>query len=119
MLDENDLRQVELLMNRQTQNLFNNLAQIFHELEYIRRQIGNLEFDLKPIDKEILNLKLENFSLSIRTMNILKKLDVRTIKDLCTISQVDLLKVAGCGRTVLCEVDEFLKKHSLRLGMGT
>lgn len=117
-MTEELIQKFELILDRKLDNYFKHLNSIYYILEDIKKRIGNLEFDLKPIDSHILNMNIEDFNLSIRTLNILKKVMVKKVRDLCALNEMDLLLINSCGRKALREIKDFLESHSLRLGMG-
>jgi DNA-directed RNA polymerase subunit alpha len=117
-MDEEDFKRIEVIVDKKLQNFFNHLNSIYYRLESIEKRIANLEFDLKPIDHRILTMSLDEFDFTIRTSNVLKKLNIHTLKDLCTMTEIDLLTAKNCGRKVLEEIKKFLESHFLRLGMG-
>lgn len=70
---------------------------------------GNLRARLaRPID---------DFGLSVRSLNSLKNSNIRTLRDLVEFSQDDLLKVKNVGEKALQEIAELLQREELRFGM--
>ena len=71
---------------------------------------GNLRQKLaKPID---------DFGLSVRSLNSLKNSNIRTLKDLVEFSEDDLLKVKNVGEKALSEIAELLQRENLNFGMA-
>src|SRR5207249_10548419 len=71
---------------------------------------GNLRQRLaRPID---------DFGLSVRSLNSLKNSSIRTLKDLVEFSEDDLLKVKNVGEKALGEIAELLQREGLNFGMA-
>ena len=71
---------------------------------------GNLRQRLaRPID---------DFGLSVRSLNSLKNSNIRTLRDLVEFSEDDLLKVKNVGEKALSEIAELLQREGLNFGMG-
>lgn len=117
-MNEELVQKFELILEKKFENYFKHLNSIYYILEEIKKRIGNLEFDLKPIDSHILNMDIDNFDLTIRTTNVLKKVGVKKVRDLCLLTELDLLQIRECGRKTITEIKNFLDSHSLRLNMG-
>ena len=62
-------------------------------------------------------LDMDEFNLSVRTLNCLKYEDIYYMGDLVTKTERFLLQTPNFGKISLREVTEFLKKHSLSLNM--
>src|SRR5574342_713656 len=70
---------------------------------------GNLRIRLsRPID---------DFGLSVRSLNSLKNSNIRTLKDLVEFTEDDLLKVKNVGEKALSEIAELLQREGLNFGM--
>ena len=54
---------------------------------------------------------------SKRASNVCEKINIKTIKDLIQLTEVELLRVKGCGKRTLNEIKEHLASESLSLGM--
>lgn len=117
-MTEEDLQKIEILLEKKFGTYLQHLTYIYNILNDIKNRVSNLEFDLKPIDTKILGETMDQFDLSIRTMNVLNSLNIRTLQDLCCMKKSELLKVRGCGNHVLRELEAFLESHYLRFGMG-
>src|SRR5687767_9780614 len=61
---------------------------------------------------------IDDFGLSVRSLNSLKNSNIRTLKDLVEFSEDDLLKVKNVGEKALSEIAELLQKEGLNFGMG-
>ena len=60
---------------------------------------------------------IDDFGLSVRSLNSLKNSNIRTLKDLVEFSQEDLLKVKNVGEKALQEIAELLQREGLNFGM--
>ena len=61
---------------------------------------------------------IDDFGLSVRSLNSLKNSNIRTLKDLVEFSEDDLLKVKNVGEKALSEIGELLQREGLNFGMG-
>ncbi len=67
---------------------------------------------------EVLSRQLRKEKLSIRTLNCLRWVDIETVNDLIQVKAYDLLKIRNFGKKSLREVNTFLERLKLSLGMN-
>jgi DNA-directed RNA polymerase subunit alpha len=67
--------------------------------------------------RQRLSRPIDDFGLSVRSLNSLKNSNIRTLKDLVEFSEDDLLKVKNVGEKALSEIAELLGKEDLNFGM--
>ena len=73
----------------------------------------------KPqIKNENLNRSVEELELSVRSYNCLKNANIKTIGDLVTKSEAEMLKTKNFGRKSLNEIKDILAEMGLSLGMS-
>ena len=65
----------------------------------------------------ILDQRMINFSLCVRTLTILHQAKVDTVRDLVRLNKIDILKIRNAGRKTLAELDDFICDHNLNWGM--
>jgi len=65
---------------------------------------------------KLLNTKIVDCQISVRSLNCLKSVDVETIGDLCRLKKTDFLKIRNAGKKSLIELDDFLIDHGLEWG---
>jgi len=86
-------------------------------------QEGEIEIKEEKIDEEkektklMLEKSVEELELSVRSSNCLKTANIKSIADLVTKSEVDMLKYRNFGRKSLNEIKEVLSEMGLGLGM--
>ncbi|HDT14745.1 MAG TPA: DNA-directed RNA polymerase subunit alpha, partial [Firmicutes bacterium] len=86
-------------------------------------QEGEIEIKDDKIDEEqekvksMLSKSVEELELSVRSSNCLKNANIKSIADLVTKSEVDMLKYRNFGRKSLNEIKEVLSEMGLGLGM--
>ena len=68
-------------------------------------------------DNELLDRKLVDFALTVRTINVLSMNDIKTVRDLVRLHRTDFLNLRSTGKKTLNEIEEFLLDHDLRWGM--
>jgi DNA-directed RNA polymerase subunit alpha len=66
---------------------------------------------------EHLNKSVDELELSVRSYNCLKNANIRTIGELVTRSETEMLKTKNFGRKSLNEIKEILTGMGLSLGM--
>ena len=67
---------------------------------------------------DVLGRPIDDFGLSVRSLNSLKNSNIRTLEDLVEFSEDDLLKVKNVGEKALSEIAELLQREGLNFGMG-
>jgi DNA-directed RNA polymerase subunit alpha len=60
---------------------------------------------------------IDDFGLSVRSLNSLKNSNIRTLRDLVELSEDDLLKVKNVGEKALAEIGDLLQQEGLNFGM--
>jgi len=68
--------------------------------------------------QRILEMKIEDMDLSVRSYNCLKRANINTVEDLIMRSEDDMLKVRNLGRKSLDEVINKLRGYGLDLSKG-
>jgi DNA-directed RNA polymerase subunit alpha len=83
----------------------------------------NTDDDAEPGDvtpgvvNENLDKSVEELELSVRSYNCLKNANIRTLRELVTKTEADMLKTKNFGRKSLNEIKEILAGMGLSLGM--
>ena len=72
---------------------------------------------IDPFREERLARSISELKLSVRAMNSLEAAGIRTVRDLVTKSEDDILNLKNLGQTTLDEIKEKLKEDDLNLGM--
>lgn len=72
---------------------------------------------LSPEQEALLNQRVEELDLSVRTCNLCKANGIDTIRDICRLKKTDWQKFRNGGKKSLLELDDFLEKHGLAWGM--
>jgi DNA-directed RNA polymerase subunit alpha len=67
---------------------------------------------------ETLNRSVDELELSVRSYNCLKNADIKTIADLVSKSEQEMLKTKNFGRKSLNEIKDILAEMGLSLGMN-
>jgi len=67
--------------------------------------------------KALLGRLIDDFGLSVRSLNSLKNSNIRTIRDLVAFSEDELLKVKNVGEKALAEIRELLQREGLSFGL--
>ena len=68
--------------------------------------------------KAMLDTPVTDFELSVRARTCLKKMNIRTLRDLLMITKAELLSYKNFGETSLVEIEQMLAQRGLRLGQG-
>lgn len=69
------------------------------------------------MNRAILKQRIAEQGFSTRAYNCLRMTGIETVEDLVTRERINLLCTVGLGRKSLGEIDDFLNKNGLRLGM--
>lgn len=69
--------------------------------------------------KQLLEIPVTDFELSVRARNCLQKMGVRNLGDLTRISEQELLAGKNFGETSLQEIKEMMESRGLRLGQSS
>ena len=67
--------------------------------------------------KNLLGRLIDDFGLSVRSLNSLKNSNIRTIRDLVAFTEDELLKVKNVGEKALAEIRELLEREGLTFGL--
>ncbi|HWE36925.1 MAG TPA: DNA-directed RNA polymerase subunit alpha C-terminal domain-containing protein [Isosphaeraceae bacterium] len=68
--------------------------------------------------RQLLEIPVTDFELSVRSRNCLRKMNIRTLGDLTRTNEATLLASKNFGETSLAEIKEMLASKGLRLGMA-
>jgi len=68
--------------------------------------------------KQVLEVPVTDFELSVRSRNCLKKMGIRTLGDLTRVTEASLLASKNFGETSLEEIKQILTAKSLRIGQS-
>lgn len=69
------------------------------------------------VKEEDLRKKIDELEFSVRTANALERAGIRTVRDLASKSEVDILRIRDLGRKALKEIRWSLAQLHLTLGM--
>ncbi len=67
--------------------------------------------------EELLKQRVAEQAFTTRTYNCLRMAGIETVENLATIEKWELFCTNGLGKNTMKEIEEFLSKHGLRLGM--
>ena len=68
--------------------------------------------------KQLLEIPVTDFELSVRSRNCLRKMNIRTLGDLTRTTETALLASKNFGETSLSEIKEMMQSKGVRLGMA-
>ena len=68
--------------------------------------------------KQLHEIPVTDFELSVRSRNCLRKMNIRTLGDLTRTTETALLSSKNFGETSLAEIKEMMQAKGLRLGMA-
>lgn len=85
--------------------------------EKAREEETKLEEQEKDDLRTMLNLSVTELELSVRSANCLEAENIKTIRDLVTKPESEMLKFRNFGKTSLLEIKEKLAERNLELGM--
>lgn len=100
---------------RESAKIFSKHVDLFVHLgERMDLSTGALEGG-EPIESSVLEMPIEDLELSARSLNCLKKANVKTVGELVAFSYDDLMKFKNFGGKSLTEVREKLSEYKLSL----
>ena len=79
---------------------------------------AQLELQAKLALIQALPKIIDDFGLSVRSLNSLKNSNIRTLADLVQYPEEDLLKVKNVGEKALSEIADLLRREGLNFGMA-
>jgi DNA-directed RNA polymerase subunit alpha len=65
----------------------------------------------------LLSTSVNEIELSVRSINCLNNANITTVGELCSKTEVDMLKYKNFGKKSLLEIKNKLKQFNLNLGM--
>ena len=68
--------------------------------------------------RQLLEIPVTDFELSVRSRNCLRKMNIRTLGDLTRTTEIALLASKNFGETSLTEIKEMMHSKGVRLGMA-
>ncbi len=68
--------------------------------------------------RQLLEIPVTDFELSVRSRNCLRKMNIRTLGDMTRITEAALLASKNFGETSLSEIKDMMTSKGLRLGMA-
>lgn len=77
----------------------------------------NLEKD-NAVKRQLMEIPVTDFELSVRSRNCLRKMNIRTLGDLTRTTEAALLASKNFGETSLSEIKEMMHSKSLWLGLA-
>jgi RNA polymerase alpha subunit/sigma-70-like protein len=80
------------------------------------KNISN-DLDVENTEETLLLTKMKSFDLSVRTHNCMKREGLVYVKDLVQLREEDLYNIPNMGKKSIQELQWFLNKHGLSLGM--
>jgi DNA-directed RNA polymerase subunit alpha len=92
--------------------------QIFINFEEEPEEAAAQVDDEKSKLKDLLSRSVDELELSVRSSNCLKNANIKTIGDLVTKSEAEMLKYRNFGRKSLNEIKEIITEMGLELGMN-
>ena len=67
--------------------------------------------------RKLLNIKVSELELSVRSNNVMKQAHIKTLGDLVQKSEAEMLKFRNFGKKSLAEMNNILKSYGLQFGM--
>ena len=84
------------------------------ELNRLSEIVNSTEV-LRPNDPEVLDIPLEELNLSARSFNALRRRGVKTVRDLVSMTEEDIMNVRNFGKRSYDEIIGILEKMGLKL----
>lgn len=72
----------------------------------------------KPVQNDpLLDRNVTSFTMTVRTENVLRMNDIKTVRDLVRLHRAYFLTMRSVGKRTMAELDDFLADHNLHWGM--
>src|SRR3989442_8425930 len=68
--------------------------------------------------RQVMEVPVTDFELSVRSRNCIKKMNIKTLGDLTRVTEQQLLSSKNFGETSLSEIKEMMTAKGLRLGQS-
>ncbi|HSL17906.1 MAG TPA: DNA-directed RNA polymerase subunit alpha [Methylomirabilota bacterium] len=91
---------------------------IYSRLSTVEEMETVAETDLETEEESVLDASIDSLELSIRSMNCLKNANIRTLRDLVSRSEKDMVEIRNFGEKSLKEVRDKLEVLGLGFGMN-
>ncbi|WMI30459.1 MAG: DNA-directed RNA polymerase subunit alpha [Candidatus Organicella extenuata] len=95
-------------------NVFNSMSK---ESLGIQSKKSNLVSEKSTL-KKIFNISVNEIELSVRSTNCLNNANITTVGELCSKTEVEMLKYKNFGKKSLSEIRDRLKQFNLHLGIN-
>ena len=92
--------------------------EIYSRLATVEEIVEQAEAEEQPEEESILDASIDSLELSIRSMNCLKNANIRTLRDLVSRSEKQMVEIRNFGEKSLKEVREKLEALGLGFGMN-
>jgi len=69
-------------------------------------------------ESEVLSIPISDFELSVRSKNCLERMGIKTLRDLTTVTESQLLSFKNFGETSLTEIKDVLTQKGLKIGQA-
>jgi DNA-directed RNA polymerase subunit alpha len=102
----------------QASQLVQGHLEIYSRLATVEQMEEPAETEDKPEEESILEASIDSLELSIRSMNCLKNANIRTLRDLVSRSEKQMVEIRNFGEKSLKEVREKLEALGLGFGMN-
>lgn len=108
------------LLNMTSERVRQNEAKIVRKVrtrfpEPVQNAVSDPEEVIPDPEPDQNDLTLQDLHLSTRAMTVLKKGNIKTVKDLTRMTDFDLYRIRGCGPAVMEEIKNRLSEHGLSL----
>lgn len=90
------------------------IRSILDELNRLSEIVNSTEV-LRSNDPEVLDIPLEELNLSVRSFNALRRRGVKTVRDLVSMTEEDIMNVRNFGKRSYDEIIGILEKMGLKL----
>jgi DNA-directed RNA polymerase subunit alpha len=91
---------------------------IYSRLSTVEEMEDLTEAEAEPEEESVLDSSIDSLELSIRSMNCLKNANIRTLRDLVSRSEKDMVEIRNFGEKSLKEVRDKLEVLGLGFGMN-
>ena len=127
-LSRERVRQIVVKAIRKFNYAIKELADLKQENNSLKEEIKNVKMQLimqegeeeeqfEDVPPSVFSIRLVNFNLPVRVLNVTKAADIDTIGDLEQYSKIEMEKFRNFGKKSLMQLDEFIHEMGLEWGM--
>lgn len=109
----------KLATARRYDDMMNEIDSLKHTVTYLKEKLAlcNVKPEGVEADEIVLKRKLVDTVISVRALNCLRWMEIRTVAELVSLKKSELIKIRNFGKKTLRELEELVDSLGLEFGM--